>query len=414
MKSAAPHCRRAVLALAALLLAAPGTLFAQNTIRMKNGTVVEGYITVQRPGKDMKVKSHSAILTVNSDEVQTRREYTVRFEDLSREWKRWALENWGRKKLKFTGNKYEGLYVNFYEIRTKNLNLPQVARLYPEDAAAGTETYLQYGEDEYQVPADGIAEIRKAVPSPDRKLGVDDRVVTRSGQTYTGTIILSKPGESLTVQTPNGQVTVSESDVRELHSLPRLEGIPLFDQADYRNVVVMKDGDTVEGVITLKSSEAPATVTVSQEVDSYSIQASQIAEYRTNYIEKDKAVYGEGRVYVNEFLQKQAVGRRSNGTTVLNTDKVFVFPEGLSVTFKAGGSKFYDSEWRLILLEDVSVPGQQPVYGYREATEQSMKPEDSNILFTDGVSSITFGYLAPGYYALSDAGHSEMYLFRIK
>lgn len=62
-----------LLALGAIAIG-PGMLMAQNVeqIHMKSGSVVEGYIAEQKPGKHITIQTTKATIVVNSDSLQNR------------------------------------------------------------------------------------------------------------------------------------------------------------------------------------------------------------------------------------------------------------------------------------------------------------------------------------------------------
>ena len=93
-----------------IMLSANVNTFAQNIeqIYMKSGSVVEGYIAEQKPGKHITFQTTKATIVVNSDSLQNRMIERVPLESLSKEWKDWAeqnnkfIENEGRKQLELT------------------------------------------------------------------------------------------------------------------------------------------------------------------------------------------------------------------------------------------------------------------------------------------------------------------------
>ena len=93
-----------------IMLSANVNTFAQNIeqIYMKSGSVVEGYIAEQKPGKHITFQTTKATIVVNSDSLQNRIIERVPLESLSNEWKDWAeqnnkyIENEGRKQLELT------------------------------------------------------------------------------------------------------------------------------------------------------------------------------------------------------------------------------------------------------------------------------------------------------------------------
>lgn len=78
-----------------VMLCASINAFAQNIeqIYMKNGSVVEGYIAEQKPGKSITIQTTSATIVVNSDSLQNKIIERVPVESLSKEWRIWAETN---------------------------------------------------------------------------------------------------------------------------------------------------------------------------------------------------------------------------------------------------------------------------------------------------------------------------------
>ncbi len=68
----------------------PSSLFAQNIeqIHMKSGSVVEGYIAEQKPGKHITIQTTKATIIVNSDSLQNRHTERVPLDSLSKKMER--------------------------------------------------------------------------------------------------------------------------------------------------------------------------------------------------------------------------------------------------------------------------------------------------------------------------------------
>ena len=97
---------------------------AQNVeqIHMKSGSVVEGYIAEQKPGKHITIQTTKATIVVNSDSLQNRVIERIPLESLSNEWREWAEtnnkyeDNNGVKQLElstleFNNSKYSNVYL---------------------------------------------------------------------------------------------------------------------------------------------------------------------------------------------------------------------------------------------------------------------------------------------------------------
>lgn len=90
-------------------------VIAQNLeqIYMKSGSVVEGYIAEQKPGKFITIQATKATIIVNSDSLKNQIIERISLESLSKEWREWAeqnnkyIENDGKKQLELTTLEFE-------------------------------------------------------------------------------------------------------------------------------------------------------------------------------------------------------------------------------------------------------------------------------------------------------------------
>ena len=104
--------------------------FAQNVeqIYMKSGSVVEGYIAEQKPGKSITIQTTTATIVVNSDSLQNKVIERVPVESLSKEWKIWAetnnklIDNNGKKQLELVTLEFKNsIYSKVYIIEKGSL-----------------------------------------------------------------------------------------------------------------------------------------------------------------------------------------------------------------------------------------------------------------------------------------------------
>ena len=96
---------------------------APSTIVMKNGSTVVGHIVLQRPGIDIMVKTEKAAFVVEEDKQTSIQTKNVKYENLSRQWKRWSLT---KNALQGDAN---GRYLVMYDIKTKDYTYTNVARV---------------------------------------------------------------------------------------------------------------------------------------------------------------------------------------------------------------------------------------------------------------------------------------------
>lgn len=380
----------------------------QSTIILKNGSKIIGDIIVQRPGVDLTIDGVRAELVIEESNVRSVINKKIKYENLSREWKRWSLEE---KALK--GDAY-GRYLEMYDIKTKHNNYTCLAKVTLEESKK--EVYLQIEKSTYKFSWDMIDEIRKSVPSEDEITGVDDEVVSLYGDIYRGTILSQKVGKNIVIKTLKGNVELKMHEVLETRCVPRSSSFSLGEQVDYTNTIILKDGTTKDGVVVTKhygKKEKNQYITLlNGNGKKEKVLMGEISEYRTTYTKKEEGIYKSGAVYVNEFRINKADVKVEDGKTYYVEKKVYPFPEGIVITFKTRGAEFKGS-WNMIALELMEMKDGETTYGYDIQTKDNYKIKPSTLDMTDGISSITFSYLSPGYYALVNDNSNYSFVIKI-
>lgn len=381
----------------------------KSTIVLKNGSALVGNIIVQRPGTDIIVAAISARLIIEESNIVSKREKKVKYESLPREWKRWALES---KAL--LGNA-DGRYIVLYDIKTKNDNFTNLAKV--EQNEMPKVSYVQVEPQNYKLVWSDVNDIRKIVPKNQTENTIEDEVVTTKGKNYVGVIISQQIGKKITIKTSTSTVEVPATDLKETIKLPVPRSMNLYKLADYTNTIVLKDGSTKEGVIKSqhygKKDKEQYVVLQKENGTSEQILTSKVKEFRTDYKKQNVETYKSGWVYVNEFHIQKAKTRMEGDKVAFIDKKVFIFPEGISTTFKAVGAKFQGA-WRLIALENVSLQNGEYTQGYDAEICKNNVVTPSATDLVGGISSISFGYLSPGFYALINEAETEKYIIKIK
>ena len=164
----------------------------KTTIRLSDGSTLTGKIIVQRPGKDITIAAEKASFVVDAANLKSLRSKKVKYEELAREWKRWALE---KKKLQGNAN---GRYLVFNEVTTKNYVFSDVVKI--ENAKEPKETYEQIVPNKYNIRWSDIAAIKHSVSTTTNKKSIDDEVTTTKGKTYQGVIVNQQLEKALTLK----------------------------------------------------------------------------------------------------------------------------------------------------------------------------------------------------------------------
>lgn len=381
----------------------------KTTVVLKNGSVIVGNVIVQRPGMDMTIAATSARLIIEESNIVSKREKKVKYESLPREWKKWALEN---KTLQ--GNA-DGRYIVLYDIKTKNDNFTNLAKV--EQNEMPKVSYVQVEPQNYKLVWSDVNDIRKIVPKNQTENTIEDEVVTSNGKNYVGVIISQQIGKKITIKTSTSTVEVPATDIKETIKLPVPRTTSLYKLADYVNTLVLKDGSTKEGVIKSqhygKKDKEQYVVLQKENGTNEQILTSKVKEFRTDYKKQNVETYKSGYVYVNEFYIQKAKTRTEGDKVAFIDKKVFTFPEGISITFKAVGAKFQGA-WSLISLENLPLKNGEYTQGYDTEIRKSNVVTPTATDLVGGISSISFGYLSPGFYALVNEAETEKYIIKIK
>lgn len=381
----------------------------KSTIVLKNGSVLVGNIIVQRPGTDIIVAAISSRLIIEESNIVSKREKKVKYESLPREWKRWALEN---KAL--LGNA-DGRYIVLYDIKTKNDNFTNLAKV--EQNEMPKVSYVQVEPQNYKLVWTDVNDIRKIEPKNQTENTIEDEVVTSKGKNYVGVIISQQIGKKITIKTSNSTVEVPATNLKETIKLPVPRTTSLYKLADYVNTLVLNDGSTKEGIIKSqhygKKDKEQYVVLQKENGTSEQILTSKVKEFRTDYKKQNVETYKSGWVYVNEFHIQKAKTRTEGDKVAFIDKKVFVFPEGITTTFKAVSAKFQGA-WRLIALENIPMQNGEYTQGYDAEIRKNNVVTPTATDLVGGISIISFTYLSPGFYALVNEAETEKYIIKIK
>lgn len=380
-----------------------------STVILKNGTKLVGNIIVQRPGDVMMIEVTNATYIIEEAEVVSESAQKIRYENLSVEWKRWAIE-----KNALHGDADER-FLTLYNITTKKNILHNVAKI--DRNQTSKIVYLQLGLQTSKVKWADIEEIKKNTMSYHDSVVLNDHVITHSGKTFVGTIVSQKPGIGMTIKTSDSFVNLFATDIAETKKVPSSYEQIIYDKLDYVNSLLLKDGKVNEGIIIVqhygKNPKEQYVILLQADGTNHRIQISDILEYRTNYKTSLVKTYLQGEVYINEFLMPKAKTKEI-GSTIAYVDKtVFAYPEGIVTTCKISGTQQLGT-WKLIALEKVTLENSKTTQGYTPVIKKKNLVEPSSIELIDGMTCISYTYLSPGYYSFVNERNMNSYIFKIK
>lgn len=383
-----------------------------NIVKLNDGSTLKGDIIVQRPGFDITVYANEASFVINDNNVVSQKEYKTPFEKLPRELMRWALEN-----NALEGDAY-GRFLTLEDIHTGKYSLRMVIKSKDPHGSKRQygNVYLQVVPSTYKIKWNDVKEIQRIDNSQTGKTGLFDEITTFSGKRYIGKITSQHPGKDITIHTDEGYRTLNPNEIKELKKYLKKGAKSWKGETDYVNILVLKNGENKRGLILAhhfeKNGKGNYLSLLTDNNQREKISVTDVEEYHTEYDVIDKEIYREGDVYVNEFRIKPASVMSDKDIKGFTDNKVYTFPEGIHITFKTPGPKF-QGVWSLIALEDVTLNGSIKTKGYNSIIKDANGIKPSSTDMAEGISSLNFVYLSPGYYALVNGDESESYIIKI-
>lgn len=219
-----------------IILCAGANTFAQNIeqIYMKSGSVIEGYIAEQKPGKHITCQTIKATIVVNSDSLQNRITERIPFEALSTKWQEWAEQN--KKFVEKDGQKL----LELTTLEFRNVVYPKVYLL----EKGSLIKFIDLTPNKYTFKwNDMYRTVKKKRPS-NLFSGLKEILVLSDDSKVEGQIIEQYPGKDLKIATDNGEVlSFKSSDVKQIitekinKKLDLWSQIPLLDKIQVKGEV---------------------------------------------------------------------------------------------------------------------------------------------------------------------------------
>ena len=209
-------------------------------LQLKNGSVLEGYIAKQRPGKDLIFKSERATIYMPGDKVKSYTESKVKVSELDAKWVKWAEENDA-----FVGVNDNRTFT-FNDIVTDNGTIARVRVL-----EKGVKVkYIDMSPREHTLNWDTIVVLTVDKRPKTLLSGIDRVYKLKNGTECEGQYVEEVPGKTLSLYTSDGVVEVCQTrDVMKYI----MKGIhptqSMLEQSPLLDVVYAKNSSIVRGVI---------------------------------------------------------------------------------------------------------------------------------------------------------------------
>lgn len=293
------------------MLSANVNTFAQNIeqIYMKSGSVVEGYIAEQKPGKHITFQTTKATIVVNSDSLQNQIIERIPLESLSKEWKEWTeqnnkyiIGNDGKKQLELT------------TLEFKNSVFPKILLL----EKGSLIKFIDLAPNKYTF---NWGDMYRSVKNkrPDNLFsGLKEILVLTDNTQITGQIIEQFPGKDLKIATETGGVlSFKFSQVKQIRTEKLTEKLDLWSQIQLLDKITIK-GENSELVGFISSRTLGKELVFEfEDGNKRTIQQNQITSYakipNEKYIEVYDKILKEGEILLNDkepyFVKLQSDGQ---------------------------------------------------------------------------------------------------------
>lgn len=214
-----------------------GSSFAQNVeqIYMKSGSVVEGYIAEQKPGKYITIQTTKATIVVNSDSLQNRVTERIPLESLSNEWREWAETN----------NKYvDNNGVKLLELSTLEFNNCKYSNVYLLEKGSVIK-FLDLTPNRYEFVWGDMYRTVKSERPDNLFSGLKEVLVLGDNSKVTGQIIEQFPGKDLKIATDKGEVlSYKFSQVKQIKTEKLNDKLDLWSQIKLLDKITIKEENT--------------------------------------------------------------------------------------------------------------------------------------------------------------------------
>ena len=327
------------VALSAIAIS-PATFMAQNVeqIHMKSGSIVEGYIAEQKPGKHITIQTIKATIIANSDTLVNRLTEKIPAEALSTEWREWAeandklVENNGVKQLElstleFKNSKYSNVYL---------LEKGSIVK------------FLDLTPNLYKFVWGDMYRTIKSKRAENLFSGLKEVLVLKDNTKISGQIIEQYPGKDLKIITDNGEVlSYKFNQIKQIVTEKLSEQLPLWSQIQLLDKITIKgENEALTGFISSRTL-GKEVIFEFEDGSKRTIQQNQITSYAKIPNEKYVAVYDkvleDGEILLN--------GKPAFFVTLETQEQYLLMGETVSAQVDAGDTICLEAK-----LSDVNTP----------------------------------------------------------
>jgi len=317
-----------------------GQVVAQNVeqIHMKSGSVVEGYIAEQKPGKHITIQTTKATIVVNSDSLQNRVIERIPLESLSNEWREWAETN-----KKYVDNNG----VKLLELSTLEFNNSKYSNVYLLEKGSIIK-FLDLTPNQYKfVWGDMYRTVKNERPE-NLYSGLKEVLILNDNSKVIGQIIEQFPGKDLKIATEKGEVlSYKFSQVKQIKTEKLTEKLDLWSQIQLLDKITVKgEGSELVGFISSRTL-GKELVFEFEDGSERTIQQNKVTSYakipNNRYVAVYDKILNEGDVLLN--------GEPAYFVTLQSQDQYLLLGETVSAQLTVGETACIEAK-----IADTSTP----------------------------------------------------------
>lgn len=273
------------------------------TLNLKNGSVLNGYMKSQKPGEQCVFTSENAFIVIEGKSIKEIKPRKTAYTKLSDAWKRWAEENEvfygvgdGREMTLSTLVDNNGHIINDVYILEKG----EVVK------------YVEFSAHDYSLKWDEIASIEYAKRPNTQLSGLNRSFTVKKGntqRTVSGQCLKEIPSGLIYLLEDDGVVeSFAMNDLVKDNTIKNNPNQGLFEQTQLLDEIILKNGTSHKGIVTERNYEDALTYFLITERNNgveftTSIKMNEVAEFRKvkniEFKQVQDILLKEGDVVVN-------------------------------------------------------------------------------------------------------------------
>lgn len=261
------------------------TASAQNIdqVYTKDGSIYEGFISVQIPGRSVTVKTEVATLFVEEAAISNLVLKTISHQELPVEMQAWMFDN----------------YPELDEIEIASMRIEGRERrnvVVLEKGASARWKLLFFESDSYELPWSSLLKTTKTRYAIRQTAGIRDVVVLKNGHRFEGQVLEQIIGKELRIRTLENKVhNVNFADIQSMHSEKIDPNSSILMQAPLWDCLRMHDGTWITGFITERVMGKHLKILSREDQREHIVSLRNVREYRklpnTNQLMGDEEVH---------------------------------------------------------------------------------------------------------------------------